>query len=83
MKTEGEYDTPNQDPDSWIQKAARAAHAEIPDMGFILIVVPFGDGSGATEAQCISNVKREDAVAGLKQLLFRWGIEGEWIHKAE
>lgn len=65
-----------------VQQAARAVHAQLPDVGFILIVTPFGDGR-EDEANYVSNCNREDAVKILKVLLYRWGIEEDWMTKAK
>ena len=67
-----------------LQAAARAAHGQMPDThGFILIVMPFGNGSGECEAQYVSNCRREDVINVLKTVLFpvlfRWGINDEWM----
>lgn len=67
-----------------LQEIARAAHDKLPDsFGFILIVTPFGDGSDYGPAQYASNVNREDAVKALKTILFRWGINDEWMKDAK
>jgi len=67
-----------------IQAAARAALNVLPDShGFMLLVVPFGDGSGEGTAQYVSNLNREDAIKGLKTLLFRWGINDDWMKDAQ
>lgn len=62
-----------------MQAAANTLHETLPDMGFILIVVPFGDSN----AGYISNCNREDAIRGLKSVLFRWGINEEWMKGAK
>ncbi len=62
-----------------IQKAAKAAHSQLPDCGFILLVMPFGDGTGECNAQYVSNCNREDAINVLKTVLFRWGVNEEWM----
>lgn len=67
-----------------VQNAAKACHAQLPDThGFIIILMPFGDGNGEGKADYVSNVKREDAVAALKAILFRWGIDEQWMHQAK
>lgn len=65
-----------------------AVHNLLPDThGFIVITVPFGtgeyDNGEDAEAQYVSNCNREDAIAGLKILLFRWGVNEEWMTKAK
>jgi len=67
-----------------LNRAAAAAHKELPDMGFILIVTPFGDGETAeVQANYVSNCNRQDVVKILKTLLFRWGINEEWMREAK
>lgn len=60
--------------------AARAARNCLPDhCGMILLVAPYSDGAEDVNAQYVSNCNREDAVAILKTLLFRWGVNEEWM----
>lgn len=68
-----------------IQNSARAAHGQLPDThGFILIIVPLSDkNTGKGKADYVSNVCREDAVRAIKEILFRWGIEEEWMKQAK
>lgn len=40
-----------------------------PDTGFILLATPHGDGG---IAQYVSNVRREDAAAWMRETLARW-----------
>jgi hypothetical protein len=63
-----------------LQAAARAAHSHLPDThGFILLVMPYSDGTSDSKAQYASNLNREDALAVLKTVLFRWGVNDEWM----
>ena len=65
-----------------LRASASLAHSVLPDTnGFILIVAKFGDGKTDEQADYISNVKREDAIAALKTILFRWGVNDEWMKK--
>ena len=65
-----------------LQSAADAAKAQMPDnTGFILLTVPFGNDDEAI-AQYISNMNREDAIKCLKVMLFRWGIDEDWMKDA-
>lgn len=66
-----------------LQAAAAAAHEKLPDMGFILIVTTFGADAAEAKAHYISNCNREDAVKILKTLLFRWGINEEWMKECK
>lgn len=64
-----------------LQAACRAANGQLPDThGFILLVAPFGDGTGECEAQYASSMSRDDAIKILKTLLFRWGVNEEWMN---
>lgn len=69
-------------PQDKIQAAAQAMHAHIPKHGFILMAMPFGDGEKTREASYVSNVSREDAIKILKVVLFRFGVNEEWMTKA-
>lgn len=65
-----------------IQAAARAVNAHIPDThGFILILAPYGDhtADNHVKADYVATCKRADAIAILKTVLFRWGINEEWM----
>ncbi len=69
-----------------LQKAARAVADIIPkEHGFIIITSPFrinpDDKSG--RGYYVSNVDRGDAIAILKTLLFRWGVNDEWMKEAK
>lgn len=65
-----------------LQAAARAAHGQLPDhCGFILIVLPVGREDAM--AQYVANVQRQDAVKVLKEILFRWGIDEDWMKEAK
>ncbi|MDE2103421.1 MAG: hypothetical protein KGL39_39635 [Patescibacteria group bacterium] len=65
-----------------LERAAKAAHAQLPDnQGFILIVAPFGQHDGIV--QYASNIHRDSAIGMLKTMLFRWGINEEWMTQAK
>lgn len=67
-----------------LQRAAQAVHNTLPNgNGFIILVAPFGDGTGTTDAIYASNCNREDAIKILKTMLFRWGINEEWMKTIE
>lgn len=66
-----------------MQEAAREVVNKIPDYGYILLVTPFGNGEVETEAHYISNCNREDAIKILKSMLFRWGINEQWMQDAK
>lgn len=72
-----------------MQELAQLVHAQLPDhCGFIVLVAPFG-GPAQTgpasqdedqrRAMYASNCQREDAVKILKTMLFRWGLNEEWM----
>jgi hypothetical protein len=66
------------DPNCALQRAARAAHAQLPDCGFILIKMNFGIET-ETYVGYAANINREDAIKCLKRLLYGWGLEEEWM----
>lgn len=71
-----------------MQGVCRAISNLLPDhCGFMVVVVPLGDGKtvppGGTPVQYAASVNRQDAVASLKALLFRWGIEEKWMEGAK
>lgn len=71
-------------PKDTLVDAAVAVDKIFPDThGFILIAVPFGQPANEGIGQYTSNCKREDAVAILKTVLFRWGINDEWMKEAK
>jgi hypothetical protein len=64
--------------------AGMAAKELMPEnCGFIIVAVPFGLPPEHAVARYAANVNREDAVAILKALLFRWGINDEWMAQAK
>lgn len=66
-----------------LQIAARKVRDVMPpNTGFIIISCPFGDG-GTERGDYISNVSRDSAIAILKTVLFRWGINDEWMRDAK
>lgn len=72
--------------DSITDQAAAAAAAALPaGCGFILLVAPAGERKETShvEGSYASNCNREDAIAMLKTLLFRWGINDEWMKRAK
>jgi mannose/fructose-specific phosphotransferase system component IIA len=63
----------------YLTEAAKALHAKLPDNhGFILLTFPFGE-SPKNRVAFVSNAKREDAIATLKEFLFRNGAEEDWM----
>lgn len=67
-----------------LQAAAKACHDKLPDhCGFLILVAPFGDPTdGDTQGQYISNMNREDAIKILKTMLFRFGVNDQWMKDA-
>jgi hypothetical protein len=66
-----------------VAAAEVAREAMPPDCGFIMVAVPFGFPPEQGVGRYVGNVNREDAIAILKTLLFRWGINEEWMGKAK
>jgi hypothetical protein len=69
-----------------MQDICRAIHNSLPDhLGFVVITIPFGAGKDGewkkNNADYAANINREDAVAALKALLFRWGVEEQWMEQ--
>ena len=63
-----------------LQEAAQGAHNALPPgHGFILIVAPTNESGETVEGQYASNLNREDSIAILKTVLFRWGHNDEWM----
>ena len=54
-----------------------------PNTGFIIITLPFDDGTHKPVVSYTANIARPDAVKMLKEILFRWGINEEWMTKCE
>lgn len=52
-----------------LQSIAHAALHELPDhAGIIMIVVPFGDGTGVAKSAYWSTCNRTDSIAGLRAM---------------
>lgn len=63
----------------YLQLAARAISAKLPDNhGFILLVAPFGDDPDR-RLTYVSSMRREDAVALLKEWLIKAGAAEDWM----
>jgi len=66
----------------YLQEAAKAIHARLPDnYTFILLAAPIS-GSMPDEARrtvYVSNMRREDAIAVLKEWLIKASGEEEWM----
>jgi len=63
-----------------LNQIGAAVHNLLPDThGFVVIALPHGTPDGI--AQYVSNCKREDAIKALKEILFRWGHNEEWMTK--
>lgn len=67
-----------------VEVAAQVTGRALPkNCGFIIVAMPLGAPPDQGIARYSGNVNREDAVAILKTLLFRWGINEEWMKQAE
>jgi hypothetical protein len=70
-----------------LQAIAEGVHSRLPDThGFILIIAPLGGGmkkAEQTTADYVADINREDAIAAMKMVLFRWGINEEWMAKCQ
>jgi hypothetical protein len=67
----------------YLKDMARQLEARLPDgHGFILLAFPFGEGDGQ-RLFYISNAKREDAIAALKEWLITASGEEEWMKHIE
>lgn len=65
------------------EQAAAAVAPHIPaGYGFIILVTPFSNAK-TIDGGYVSNCDRASAIKILKTILFRWGINDEWINKAE
>lgn len=73
--------------DEQVGFAADQIASMFPNDGFILFVAPKCGSPEEAEkddkkTDYISNVRREDAIKMLKNVLFRWGINEEWMERA-
>lgn len=63
----------------YLKAVGREIAAKLPDNhGFICLTFPFGDAPGG-RTQYISNARREDVIKLLKEVLFRFGAEEDWM----
>ncbi len=68
------YRPPNKE---FLRLAAEEVTKKFPDgWGFILIAAPLGEGGRTTYA---ANVDRADAIKLLKELMFHWGEDENWM----
>ena len=66
-----------------IQLLSHVVDRHLPEnCGFILIVAPYNKKGDDVQVDYTATVSRESAVAILKSMLFRWGINEEWMKKA-
>lgn len=72
--------------DVMISEAARVLKDVLPGLGYILMVTKMNTNPEQSRepvaSRYVANVRREDAIAVLKTLLFRWGINDEWMKDA-
>jgi len=62
-----------------LENAAVALERELPERyGFILLAFPF-DGQGDNRMVYLSNARREDAIAALKEWLLKAGAAEDWM----
>ena len=62
----------------FLKEAARAVEAKLPDgYGFILLAAPYGPGEH--RLVYLSSMRREDAIATLKEWLIKCGSEEDWM----
>ena len=67
---------------NYMQDAIKAAERHLPDNHrAILIVIPTNQPE--PQIRYVSGVERESAVGILKNLLFRWGKNEEWMKHVE
>jgi len=65
----------------FLRLAADGISAKLPDgWGFILIAAPLGLTGAVTYT---ASVERADAIRLLKELMFHWGEEENWMSRAE
>lgn len=57
-----------------LERAADAAKACLPKES-VFVLISYEEG----RANYVSNGKREDCIKALKELLFRWGAEEDWM----
>lgn len=63
----------------FLQEAADAVKAKLPDnYGFIILATPF-EGQGDKRLVYISNTNREDAINMLKEWLLKCGAAEDWM----
>lgn len=63
----------------FLVEASHAIKAKLPDnYGFILLAAPF-DGQGDKRLVYTSNIRREDAIAMLKEWLLKCGAAEDWM----
>ena len=64
----------------FLQQAAQAVADKLPDnWGFVLLAAPFGEHTDPTRAVYVSTVKREDAIALMKEWLLKCSGPEEWL----
>jgi hypothetical protein len=72
--------------DVMISDAAIALKDALPGLGYILMVTKINmnpeQSREPVAGRYVANVNRKDAIAVLKTLLFRWGINDEWMKDA-
>jgi hypothetical protein len=63
----------------YLKETAKAIKAKLPDnFGFILLAFPFNN-EGDNRLVYISDAKREDAIASMKEFLLKCGAAEDWM----